>query len=191
MMLTKLRNSKRGFTLIELLVVIAIIGILSAVVLASLQTARQKARDAKRISDVGQIQLALELYYDANTNYPPTALAACDADADFGGTNCVASSTLVSSGYLPKIPQPGNQVTWTEYAYFGVTGTASPFTPCYAGATCTSYVMAARLERTDNTQVLSNDADSVVTLAADDFNGANPQCDVGNSGAEDCFDVRP
>ena len=59
-------TSLRGFTLIELLVVIAIIGILSSVVLASLNSARQKGRDAKRISDVKQLQLALELYYDAN-----------------------------------------------------------------------------------------------------------------------------
>jgi len=58
-------NYKRGFTLIELLVVIAIIGILSSVVLASLNSARQKGRDARRISDVKQVQLALELFYDA------------------------------------------------------------------------------------------------------------------------------
>ena len=65
-------QTRRGFTLIELLVVIAIIGILSAVVLASLNDARLKARDAKRISDVKQLQLALELHYDANGSYPAT-----------------------------------------------------------------------------------------------------------------------
>ncbi|HEY4493087.1 MAG TPA: type II secretion system protein [Candidatus Paceibacterota bacterium] len=67
------RNS--GFTLIELLVVIAIIGILSSVVLASLNTARKKARDARRISDIKQLQLALELNADDNSGNYAAALA--------------------------------------------------------------------------------------------------------------------
>ncbi|MDQ1300006.1 MAG: ral secretion pathway protein [Patescibacteria group bacterium] len=60
----------RGFTLIELLVVIAIIGVLSSVVLASLNTARSRARDASRRAAMNQIVVALALYYDANGSYP-------------------------------------------------------------------------------------------------------------------------
>lgn len=66
-------EKQRGFTLIELLVVVAIIGMLSSVVLASMNTARQKARDARRLSDARALMTALELYYSSNTAYPGTA----------------------------------------------------------------------------------------------------------------------
>jgi prepilin-type N-terminal cleavage/methylation domain-containing protein len=66
------RGKDKGFTLIELLVVISIISLLSSVVLSSLNIARMKARDAKRLQDIHQIQLALELYYNANGYYPTT-----------------------------------------------------------------------------------------------------------------------
>lgn len=59
-----------GFTLIELLVVIAIISLLSSLVLASLNSARVKARDVRRIADINQLRLALQLYYDNNNRYP-------------------------------------------------------------------------------------------------------------------------
>jgi len=57
------KNRSQGFTLIELLVVIAIIGILSAVVLASLSTARSKGNDAAVQSDLSTIQTQAEIYY--------------------------------------------------------------------------------------------------------------------------------
>ena len=61
---------KKGFTLIELLVVISIISLLSSVVLASLNVARLKGREAQRMANVKNLESALELYYDANGNYP-------------------------------------------------------------------------------------------------------------------------
>ena len=67
----RLYKEKRGFTLIELLVVIAIIGILSSVVLASLNSARKKTREARRVADLKQLQLALELYADDHNGYYP------------------------------------------------------------------------------------------------------------------------
>jgi prepilin-type N-terminal cleavage/methylation domain-containing protein len=74
-------NMKKGFTLIELLVVISIISLLSSVVLASVATARMKARDAKRLLDMKQVMLALDLYYDANGRYP-------DSDDVNGADGC-------------------------------------------------------------------------------------------------------
>lgn len=75
------KNRSQGFTLIELLVVIAIIGILSAVVLASLNTARTKGQDAAIQSDLSTIQVQAEIYYGSTTgnNTYGTAGATCNA----------------------------------------------------------------------------------------------------------------
>ncbi|OGZ10588.1 MAG: hypothetical protein A3D67_01895 [Candidatus Lloydbacteria bacterium RIFCSPHIGHO2_02_FULL_51_22] len=95
---------KKGFTLIELLVVIAIISILASVVLASLNTAREKSRDAKRVSDVKQIQLALEYYFDDNGQYPTE----------------LTTTTLVTPGYLPVVPVPPVGTGEAAYLYAGL-----------------------------------------------------------------------
>ena len=64
-----LKNSKKGFTLIELLVVIAIIGILSSVVLASLNSARNKGNDAAVKSNLANQRAEAEIFYDTGTTY--------------------------------------------------------------------------------------------------------------------------
>jgi prepilin-type N-terminal cleavage/methylation domain-containing protein len=78
-------KDKKGFTLIELLVVIAIIGILSSVVLASLNTARNKGTDAKTKTELGQIRAAAEIFYDTSGSKYGTAVpasATCPATAN-------------------------------------------------------------------------------------------------------------
>src|SRR5450759_1000165 len=66
----------KGFTLIELLVVIAIIGILSAIVLASLSTARTKANAAKVQSQLASLRAAAEIYSSSNSSSYGTVTAA-------------------------------------------------------------------------------------------------------------------
>ncbi len=69
-------NKKRnkGFTLIELLVVVSIISLLSSVVLASLNSARVKARDARRKADLHSLETAIQLYFISNNGaYPDNA----------------------------------------------------------------------------------------------------------------------
>ncbi|MGI5826143.1 MAG: type II secretion system protein [Patescibacteria group bacterium] len=62
---------RRGFTLIELLVVMAILGILSSLAFGNFRVSQMKSRDAKRKADLGQMQRALEMYYNDKGRYPP------------------------------------------------------------------------------------------------------------------------
>ena len=73
-MLSKNIRNKEGFTLIELLVVIAIIGILSSVVMASLNSARGKARFAQAITTMSSIEKAAILDYDDYNNFAPDVI---------------------------------------------------------------------------------------------------------------------
>jgi len=110
-------SQTKGFTLIELLVVIAIIGLLSSVVLASLRTARVKARDAKRLSDMRQMQIALELYYDSFGRYPDSDGAGCGGwDSSGNGTFI---TPLVSNNFLPShLLDPAINDSCGNYAYY-------------------------------------------------------------------------
>ncbi|MEO5646523.1 MAG: type II secretion system protein [Candidatus Paceibacterota bacterium] len=104
-----MKNS-RGFTLIELLVVIAIIGILASVVLSSLSTARIKGRDARRLSDMHQLQIALEMYYSQYGVYP-VGNAGSDRSEwinsnGYGALNPLGA--LIDNSMIPKLPyDPG------------------------------------------------------------------------------------
>ncbi|MBU1178801.1 type II secretion system GspH family protein [Patescibacteria group bacterium] len=96
-------KKNKGFTLIELLVVIAIIGVLASVVLASFNSARKKARDARRIADVKQLQLAMELYFDANSAYPATLAALVTG----GHISTVATDPLGAVAYSYELCSGG------------------------------------------------------------------------------------
>lgn len=90
----------KGFTLIELLVVVAIIGILATVVLASLGSARERANDAKRFSEINQVRNALELYYLDNNAYPPTGCLGRSSGTCFTSTFSGTAATGAFSDYI-------------------------------------------------------------------------------------------
>lgn len=103
---------RKGFTLIELLVVISIIGLLSSVVLASLNSARSKARDARRLEDMRQVSLAIELYRDSTGAYPIEDRTQRDSSCYTNGNASVAVgkwdvslAPVVSTGFLPFLPK--------------------------------------------------------------------------------------
>lgn len=97
----------RGFTLIELLVVISIIGMLSSVVLSSLNTARGRARDAERLSDMRQIRNALELYRNDFGTYPNPGggwRGVCSGFGSFGTTGSGGYIPNLAPTYIPELP---------------------------------------------------------------------------------------
>lgn len=177
-MFTSLKNKTKGFTLIELLVVIAIIGILSSVVLASLSTARQKSRDAKRISDLGQVQVALELLFDATQSYASTT-----------PSGSPALTQLYNLKFLPQVPAPPAGSA-TAYIYRGIEVDGT--TECTTTNTCTTYALGIDLERDDNA-VLVTDADQTlgtVFYGLGTVKGAACTTAAGVT-KELCYDIKP
>lgn len=93
-----------GFTLIEMLVVVSIIGILATLVSANLNSARSRARDAERKSDLKNIQTALRIYYNDYGSYPES-LPSWGSEWKIGTTVYMAT--------LPKDPLSPTQ----DYRY--------------------------------------------------------------------------
>ena len=97
-------KQNKGFTLIELLVVIAIIGILSSIVLASLNTARAKGSDAAIKANLSGMRAQAEILYDTNGGYgvdaTPTSFAvgACAATADTLFVDSGMSAAIIAAG---------------------------------------------------------------------------------------------
>ena len=144
---------QKGFTLVELLVAIGIIGILSSIAVVSVSNVRAKARDAKRVADVKQVQTALESYMNDKGEYPAfqgnlgvnnggnVINKLCgDTSAGFQNADC-AATTYMSP--VPANPAPNTM----EYKYVSRTN-ATPAAACtgVAGESCVSYKIYFKLE---------------------------------------------
>lgn len=120
-------KKNKGFTLIELLVVIAILGLLATIVAVSLTSARARARDSRRVSDLRQLELALELYYAANEQYPEMVA---------GASSTAPFDELIADGYLNMKTAPNDPTTGNTYCYatLNVTGATYPTQYYHMGA---------------------------------------------------------
>ncbi len=107
-----------GFTLIELLVVIAVIGILASVVMVSLNSARGKGRDARKIADFKSIATAFQLYYDTYGVMPSNYFTyGINNEAEGGGNYELTMQDVVNAGFLPSIPRSPGGGTYAYYNY--------------------------------------------------------------------------
>lgn len=111
---------QRGFTLIELLVVIAVIGLLSSIVLSSLNSARDKAKNAKRFSDFASVRNALELYNLDHGAYPITPMTwqgECSAWGSYAASNVIPGLVPAYISSFPSDPDMNTALNHNCYLY--------------------------------------------------------------------------
>jgi len=147
--------SKKGFTLIEILIVVAIIGILASVILVGLGSFRARGRDARRISDLREVQNALELYYTKNQQYPDAS--------DWNGLQSILINAGIGVSAIPNDPLPGRN--------YGYCKTSDNY----------NYVIAAYLEDMNNPVLTQASSDATFPCTPNLVGTPNPSCSKKNS----------
>ncbi len=125
------RSGNKGFTLVEMMVVIAIIAILTGIIITGLVGSKAKSRDAKRASDLSQIQLAVEQFFDRCDQYPTSLIPTA------GGAGICPNNTsgipITFGNFISVIPK--DPTTNSSYDYVVNNGT-----------TPTDYVLHTKFE---------------------------------------------
>ena len=119
--------ARKGFTLIELLVVVAIIAVLASVILVSFSDVRLKSRDAKRLSDMREIEKALALYHDNNRAFP-IAVSTITITSDD-----VLSTALEGDAAIANVPVDPLHDTYTYTYRSDISGSTFTLSFCLEG----------------------------------------------------------
>lgn len=139
------KKTHTGFTLVELMITVGIIAVLTAIVMTNFANAKAKARDGKRVSDINQLQVSLELFFDRCGRYPIVASELPSlTDTGNGCPTGITLGTFLSK--LPTAPSPGSYV-------YRVNDTTTP----------TDYTLQATLEAYN--QALVDDIDTTSSYA--------------------------
>jgi general secretion pathway protein G len=124
------RRMKKGFTLIELLVVISIIGMLTILIIANFNAARERARDVQRKSDLSQLKRILRMYYNDQdpTAYPVNSadyeIMGCgDPPTTFSWGSQFACGSMLYAKILPSDPLYKGNEGDPQYSYVRSTDT--------------------------------------------------------------------
>ena len=133
---------KSGFTLIELLVVVAIIGLLASIVMASLDSARNKGSDAAVKENLLNVRSQAALIF---------ASAGCYGDDPLvGGTNC---GSFGLNGVTPCANTAntlfGNSIIWAQITAAANAGTGLANTKCFSNGQ--DWAVAVQLKTSDGT----------------------------------------
>jgi prepilin-type N-terminal cleavage/methylation domain-containing protein len=162
-------KERKGFTLIEILIVVAIIAILASIVLVGLGPTQQAGRDARRLSDLREVQNGLELYYNSCGFYPgaivanpcpafagaPTAIAGNGATTVYNGmANVLVKSVQLGISTVPNDPTSGKSYLYSVENGSGVAGT--------------KYILQATLENTNNSVFNDYTAPTALTTPSGD-----------------------
>ncbi len=131
------RNEKSGFTLLEVLVVVAVMAMLMSFTIASIQSAKQRNRDARREQDMKQLQNALGLYATNTGLYP-----ICSSEVVVGsaGDTCLTTALMSSQATQGRVP------TDPLGATTGTCGGAGSNVYCYQSVNGFTYTIRYALE---------------------------------------------
>ena len=189
----------RGFSLIELLVVIAIIGLLVGIIVPNLSTAKSTSRDARRVSDIHNIKLALALYYNDNMHYPCSLTT-----TGYGGASlCYPDFYPTYMATIPTDPQTGAAYVYTAQST-ATTMTTDGLSCAGNSRTITYYHLGAPTETTSFTNQDDDKTTAQQVLGAQTayacsqsnsgarFDGNAANCSGSSAASSDkCYDAVP